>query len=66
MKRQAVSMAGCVRCVIEYACYDSIHVLVRERKCGTRPERVRGRRVQWQVRDSELTRRDLLLGGRQP
>ena len=41
-------------CVLEYACYDSIHVLVHERKSGAWPERVRGRRVQWQVRDSDL------------
>ena len=38
MKRQAVSMVWCVcsACVyaLEYACYDSIHVLVHERKFG--------------------------------
>ena len=38
MKRQAVSMSWCVQCVrarvyvLEYVCYDSIHVLVHERK----------------------------------
>ena len=41
MKRQAVSMSWCVQCVrarvyvLEYVCYDSIHVLVHERKFGS-------------------------------
>ena len=44
MKRQAVSMAWCVRtCVLEYVYYDSIHVLVQA--LG---------RVQWQMLDRKL------------
>ena len=32
MKRQAVSMSWCGVYALEYVCYDSIHVLVHERK----------------------------------